>query len=196
MPENANGLVIMDARPSRADAVKNRQLLLDTAARLFAEHGVDEVTMSAVAQAAGVGKGTLYRHFTDKAELCHALLDYDQRDLQERTLKRLRSEGNSPCEDLRWFMEEIVGFAVRNLSMLNVVEIASKSLNHAAHQWWRQTIRALLTRLPLAGDLDYVVDTLYVMVDPQTLSYQINVRGYDVTRVLRGINHLIDRLVA
>ena len=43
-------LIISEARPKRSDAVKNRQLLLDTARRLFDTEGVEAVSMSAIAR--------------------------------------------------------------------------------------------------------------------------------------------------
>jgi len=67
----------------RADAARNRAAVLNAAAELFREHGVDNVSMDAVAAAAGVGKGTLFRRFGDKAGLAVALLDERERKLQE-----------------------------------------------------------------------------------------------------------------
>src|SRR5262245_32542619 len=99
-----DNLLINEPQPSRADALKNRALLLETAHRLFAEQGVENVSMTAIADAAGVGKGTLYRHFENKADLCHALLDQETRDLQERSLRRLQNMGD-PLDDLAWFLE-------------------------------------------------------------------------------------------
>lgn len=190
----SDGLVVIQERPSRSDAVKNRRLLLDTAARLFAQQGVDEITMSAVAQAAGVGKGTLYRHFASKAELCHALLDQEQRDLQENTLRRLRGSANPPLDDLRWFVEQVIGFVYRNVPLLNTFDNPTvSSLDFPPHRWWWQTIRALLVQVGTLDDLDYAVDALYVMLDAHTIQFQMNSRGYDQARIVGGLHELIER---
>lgn len=66
----------------RAGAARNRAVVLDAAAALFRQHGVDAVSMDVVAAAAGVGKGTLFRRFGDKAGLAVALLDEQERKLQ------------------------------------------------------------------------------------------------------------------
>jgi AcrR family transcriptional regulator len=193
---NDTPLVLIEERPTRADALKNRDLLLRTAAQLFAEHGVDEVNMSMIAQKAGVGKGTLYRHFTNKTELCHALLDQDQRNLQDRTLLRLR-QNHPPLEDLSWYLDQVIAFVIRNLFMLRVVgDGAPATLENAAHIWWRQTIRGLLGRANVSGDLDYLADTLYVLLDPQTICYQMHTCHYDQERILAGLHEVMDRLVA
>ena len=109
-----DNLLPLDPRSSRSDAVKNHELLLQTAQRLFAQEGVEAVTMSAIARAAGVGKGTLYRHFTDKAALCHALLDQEQKDLQEHTLRRMRNHPEAARDNLRWFVEQVLLFVTHN----------------------------------------------------------------------------------
>jgi AcrR family transcriptional regulator len=59
-------------RPQRADAVRNRRLLLAAAADEFAEHGLDASV--ADARPAGVGKGTVFRHFPTKDDLIAAIL--------------------------------------------------------------------------------------------------------------------------
>src|SRR5262245_35514458 len=70
----------------RADATRNRAAVLAAAAALFAEHGVQAVSMDAIAAAAVVGKGTLFRGFGDKAGPAEALLDEQERKLQEAIL--------------------------------------------------------------------------------------------------------------
>jgi AcrR family transcriptional regulator len=60
-------------RPLRRDAEQNRQRLLDAAAEVFAEHGL-EASVDEIARTAGVGMGTLYRRFPTKDALISALV--------------------------------------------------------------------------------------------------------------------------
>jgi AcrR family transcriptional regulator len=76
-------LPVFDAQPrERADAARNRLRILEAAATLVSERGIDKVSMEDVACAAGVGTGTLYRRFRDRAGLALALLDEETRDFQ------------------------------------------------------------------------------------------------------------------
>ena len=61
-------------RPMRADAARNRRLLLDAALEAFTRNGVT-ASLDDVARAAGVGPGTLYRHFPTRDELVLAVID-------------------------------------------------------------------------------------------------------------------------
>jgi AcrR family transcriptional regulator len=61
----------VSARPLRADAQRNRERLLDAAVRAFSQDGPD-VTLDAIAKDAGVGIGTLYRHFPTREALVDA----------------------------------------------------------------------------------------------------------------------------
>ena len=73
-------------RGERADAARNRQRLLDTAREMIAEVGVDKVTMDGLAERSGLGKGTVFRRFRTRAGIFLALLDDDERALQELVL--------------------------------------------------------------------------------------------------------------
>ncbi len=190
-----NDLIMKNPRPTRADAVKNRSLLLQTASKLFARLGVDAVSMTQIAQEAGVGKGTLYRHFSNKSDLCHALLDEDMRILQEQTLQRLNSD-EMPVNMLRWFLTEIVYFVDRNMELLSSAREVNNmsSLEFPAHLWWWQTIRGLLNRIGFDQDIAYYSDILYVMVDVNTLRFQRQHHSYDLNRILSGLMAVIDQL--
>jgi len=87
-------------RPLRADAARNRQLLLDAARDAFASHGVS-ASLDDVARAAGVGPGTLYRHFPTRDALVLAVIDEGLIEIHRlgATLK----EGADPVDALfRW----------------------------------------------------------------------------------------------
>ena len=60
------------ARPKRADARRNQQMLLDAAAAVFVDAGVDAPVRD-IAVRAGVGMGTIYRHFPTRADLIIAV---------------------------------------------------------------------------------------------------------------------------
>lgn len=193
-----DNLILQDVRPTRSDALKNRGLLLETALRLFNEHGVDSVSMSAVAQAAGVGKGTLYRHFPNKTQLCEELIDSDQRDLQDRTLRHLRENAGDPRGNLRWFLGEVLAFVERNRELLfsAIIGGAGVMLGHPAHSWWRQTIRGLLMQIKPSVDIDYATDVLFVMLDARTIHYQQTSNRYTCQRVQSGLLDILEHLIA
>ena len=70
----------------RADAARNRLRLLTTAREMLAEQDPDRLTMDALAQRAGLGKGTVFRRFGTRAGIFQALLDDDERAFQQRVL--------------------------------------------------------------------------------------------------------------
>lgn len=187
-------LILMDAHPTRSDAVKNRALLLQTAQALFSARGVNDVTMTDIAEAARVGKGTLYRHFESKTVLCQALLDEDQRDLQDRALAYMR-QSVDPLDKLYWFIGETLSFVQRNQPLLCVSSSPTGSLGQPAHWWWHQTLRGLIGQVNPPGDLDYIADTLYVMLDVHTVYFLMEMRGYTIERIAQGVQSAAARLL-
>ncbi|MDI4648545.1 TetR/AcrR family transcriptional regulator [Cohnella hashimotonis] len=59
----------------RSDAAENCRLILQAAKKLFAEQGVQTVSMHQIAKTAGVGQGTLYRCYAHKGDLCAAIAE-------------------------------------------------------------------------------------------------------------------------
>ena len=76
--------VVNNDPPERADAARNRRRILAAAEKLFAENGVSCTSMDAIAAEAGVGKGTLFRRFGDRASLARCLL-YTSPSPQDRS---------------------------------------------------------------------------------------------------------------
>jgi AcrR family transcriptional regulator len=81
--EDAGGLPIAGARPERADAAANRVRILQAAVRVLADRGAEGTSIDAVADEAGVGKGTIFRRFGSRSGLFQALLDEHLRAFQD-----------------------------------------------------------------------------------------------------------------
>jgi AcrR family transcriptional regulator len=133
----------------RADAARNRLRVLEAAERLFAERGVACVTMDDIAAAAGVGKGTLYRRFTDKGGLAVALLDERERELQSAMLSGPPplGPGASPVERLEAFVAAYLLLVDRQLDLVLMSQTSAPGarLRTGAHAFWRQHCALLLS---------------------------------------------------
>jgi AcrR family transcriptional regulator len=93
------------ARPLRADAVRNRARVLDVAYETFAAEGLS-VPIDEIARRAGVGAGTVYRHFPTKEALFAAVIEDRMQHLVDGGYALLKSEG--PGEALFSYLRSIV----------------------------------------------------------------------------------------
>jgi AcrR family transcriptional regulator len=96
------------ARPMRADAARNRQRLLDAARDAFHRHGVT-ASLDDVARAAGVGPGTLYRHFPTRDQLVLAVIDEGLTDIHRLGTALL--DDDDPLHALRRWLNAYVAQA-------------------------------------------------------------------------------------
>lgn len=186
--------------PARSDALQNRAEILRVAAALFDKFGVENVSMSQIGREADVGKGTLYRHFRNKADLCYALLDSEQRALQERTLHHLRTTTDAPSEQLLWFLEELLVFTGKYSGLL--VEATQGhlgqggiALDHPAHHWQWLTIVGLLRQANFLGDIEYTADIFYALLDPRLYHFQRTSHGYDHQRIVNSFLAVLRRIL-
>src|SRR5947209_5068512 len=96
-PSGIPGLFQWHRRHERRDAAEHRQRILEVAGRLFAEQGVDAVSMHQIALAAGIGQGTLYRRYAHKGELCMDLLRERYERFVEDITTLLAARATSPA---------------------------------------------------------------------------------------------------
>jgi AcrR family transcriptional regulator len=108
----------------RADAVRTRKQLLDAAAEMFAERGAD-VSVAEIAERAGIGKGTVFRHFASKEDLIAAIVGDLLDDLAKAATDR--QDAADATEALRDFMVYGVGRLAANRALCDV---ASGSVRH------------------------------------------------------------------
>jgi AcrR family transcriptional regulator len=108
------------ARPLRADARRNRERILEAARKAFAERGSD-VQMDEIAQLAGVGVGTLYRHFPTKEDLVFALVGEAVQAFVESARQALtRSDA---WEAIEWLVRDKAADMARNRGLRDAVSV-------------------------------------------------------------------------
>ena len=111
-------------KPLRADARRNRERLLEAALALFVEAGPD-VALEAVAKRAGVGIGTLYRHFPTREALVEAAYRSEVAHLYEAAEELLRER--EPDAALAAFMDRFVDYAATKRGMKPLLMAVAES---------------------------------------------------------------------
>ena len=197
---------VAESGVARQDALANRQRILDTARRLFAERGVAAVTMAEIAQAAGVGKGTLYRHFAHKGALCRALLHERFRRHQDEMLARLQAFARDripALERIKAFLRASAAFIQDHSALLLEVQQAyglTPAEDAPMMQWLRLTLLGLLREGIRSGELipdlnlELTVDLLLAPLTALYFQHLIRRMGYTPDQIADGLYRLIQGL--
>jgi AcrR family transcriptional regulator len=151
----------------RADARRNRERILDAARATFAEHGTD-AQMDEIARRAGVGVGTLYRHFPTKDALVGELVRIKLGDFAARARAKFE-EDERPWESFADLLREQAEIAARDASQQRMIF----AMTHDALEQAAPTIaelieatQALIDRAKAAGVVreDLVVEDIRTLM--------------------------------
>ena len=141
-------------RHERADAQENRTRILAAARKLIEEKGPG-FSMDELAARSGVGKGTLYRRFKDKADLCMAMLSDEAAALQNEIMgaKHLATHRN-PLSKIEWFLAENIRLHWPHVELLNsVISDSHLHYSHPGFRWQVETLVMYLDEAVEAGDV-------------------------------------------
>ncbi|MEY9966966.1 AcrR family transcriptional regulator [Streptacidiphilus sp. MAP12-16] len=158
------------ARSKRADALRNRQTLLDAAAAVFVTSGVD-APIREIAARAGVGMGTIYRHFPTRADLVVAVYRHQVEACAEAGPTLLAS-ADSPLAALRQWADLFVDFLVTKHGLANALQSDSSGFE-ALHSYFLDRLEPVCAQL-----LDAAVEAGEIR--PGTQAYEL----------MRGIGNL------
>jgi AcrR family transcriptional regulator len=140
------------ARKPRADAMRNRERVLEAAKAVFSAGGA-EASLEAVARAAGVGIGTLYRHFPTREALFEAVYRREVQQLADLA-EQLKQE--EPVEALRHWMRSNVNFVATKKGMSAALALAAyknpELFSHSLDQLTR-SVGGLLARAIATGEI-------------------------------------------
>jgi AcrR family transcriptional regulator len=186
-----------EVRP-RADAARNRARILAAAEQLFAERGAQGTTMDAIAAAAGVGKGTLFRRFGDRASLVFALLDQTERTFQDAILRGPPplGPGAPPGRRLLAFGEAMLDRLERDGELLLEIDGGQaggwQRLQPYGALWLH--VRTLLEEAQPGCDSEYLADAVLAALSPGTFHHQRLVRGLTLERLKAGFAELVSAI--
>ncbi|MFF1545539.1 TetR/AcrR family transcriptional regulator [Streptomyces sp. NPDC058291] len=183
----------------RADAARNRARLLDAAARLIAEHGAAGVTMDAVASAANVGKGTVFRRFGDRTGLLNALLDHSERNFQAAFLSGPPplGPGAPPAERLRAFGVAMLRRTVDELDLQLAAEPgAERRYSVPPRRVHLGHLTMLLRQAVPDADAELLAHTLMGYLSPVLVHHLTRQCAMPPARLEAGWSELIDRVTS
>ncbi len=145
------------SRKPRADAIRNRERVLEAAKAVFSAGGA-EASLEAVARTAGVGIGTLYRHFPTREALFEAVYRREVKHLTDLA-ERLKREAE-PVEALRQWMRSNVRFVATKKGMSAALALAAYK-NSKLHSYsFDQLTRAVKELLDRAIATDEIRDDI------------------------------------
>jgi AcrR family transcriptional regulator len=153
--------------------------ILHTANCLFAEHGVESVSMHQIAKSVGIGQGTLYRRYANKGDLCMEMMKDNFDQFKAQIEQFLLDNASRPVKDkLVYVMREIISFIDKKFKWLEVIHIHA-STEHEKTDFFRSPPYLFLKRVmtglfheaveqklvkPL--DINYIVHSYFALHSP------------------------------
>ncbi len=162
-------------RKPRADAVRNRELVLEAAKAVFSAGGAD-ASLEAVARRAGVGIGTLYRHFPTREALYEAVYRREVEQLGDLA-ERLKNE-REPVDALRRWLRANIEFVATKRGMSAALAVAAQGSPELRSYTFDRLTKAagtLLDRAVASGEI------------------RSDVTGADLLRALVGMYYMNDQ---
>jgi polyketide synthase 12 len=185
----------------RADAARNRAHLLATARQMLAEQGADKLTMDALAERAGLGKGTVFRRFGARAGIFAALLDDDERAFQQQVLAGPPplGPGAAPLGRLIAYGRARISFLIAHRDIARAALDGHQPVPAGSHPMSQTHIRILLGQMDLCdADLDMLAVQLTAALDAPLLLYlstsDLTAGRQAAERIARSWQDLVQRI--
>jgi AcrR family transcriptional regulator len=191
--DEAAQLPIVGVPRERADAAANRVRILEAARRVLAERGAEGTSIDAVANEAGVGKGTVFRRFGDRSGLFQALADEHLRTFQDAFMfgPPPLGPGAPPEQRLAAFLEGLLDLQDDHLELILALE----------RERWKAPIGGyIVLSLHVEGLIREISPDLDAGVTAQLLLNAVNVNvvrflrleaGVDLAAIKASVNRLV-----
>ncbi|WP_405578554.1 TetR/AcrR family transcriptional regulator [Streptomyces sp. NBC_01092] len=156
-------------RRARKDAARNRQAVLEAADGLFAgSESPEDLTMADIAAAAGVGKGTVFRAFGDRAGLLRALYADRLEPVREAVEVGPPPLGptTAPQERVPALLDTLLCFKLDNRRLVLALEESGSTSPYQAEHYglWHGLLRSVLEQIPGLTDPDFTAHALLAAI--------------------------------
>ncbi|MFW0786685.1 helix-turn-helix domain-containing protein [Gordonia sp. CPCC 206044] len=183
----------------RADAARNRRLLLAAAKDLIDNHGAAAVSMDAVARAAGVGKGTVFRRFGNRTGLMMALLDHSETEIQRAYMSGPPplGPGAPPLTRLLAYGRARLKLTVDHLDIL--LEAGGASGEFIDHPVWAASnrhVQILLDQLGFTDQLDVTAIAVQAPLQASAVRHLREFVGLDLETITTQWERMVTALAA
>ena len=182
--------------PRRADAARNATRILAACERLFSRRGVENVSMDEIAAEAGVGKGTLFRHFGDRGgpgargdRREHAGLP-GRADPGEPPL----GPGAPARERLIAFVAGLAELMDRHGELMRTAEATGPDAD-AVYRFYRTHVELLVREADPGADSEFIADALLAMLTARMFLYMRIARELPLEHIVEGWTDVVRRLL-
>ncbi len=188
-------VVSLDAARERADAARNRARIMEAAAALVAERGIEHVSMQDIARAAEVGTGTVYRRFGDRSGLAYALLDEHTRRLQDGLIGGAPplGPGADPVDRLHAFGAAYLDLLEEHGALILAAGPSGRE-GGGPYRFYLAHLTLLLREAAPSLDAEYAAHTLLAGLAPGHHALLRGVLGWERERLVSAWCRLIDAL--
>ena len=174
-------------RAQRQAAARNETAILEAARKLVAAGGGDRIDVRQIAAEAGVGVGTVYRRFGDKAGVLAALIGEDERVLQEAFIagEPPLGPGAPAPERLEAFLRALCRLTAEHADSLAAAQAAAPDGRYAfgSYEAWRLHASVLIAEIDPRLDADWLADLVIAPLSPALYRRQRDQRGMTPSRI-------------
>ena len=184
------------AGSERVDAARNRAAILAAAEDLFSREDAAKVSMSDIAEAAGVGKGTVFRRFGDRTALIHAILAPRSNELRRKVEHGPPplGPGGPPLESLYAYLDALLEFVWANRSLVHALEDRGARAYYdppSSQYWINELARRLTAAHPGRTDSEYLAHILYTALRADVVDYLVSTRGMHLDCIRDNMRKLV-----
>ncbi|GLX69543.1 TetR/AcrR family transcriptional regulator [Paenibacillus glycanilyticus] len=180
----------------KKDSKEVSQMILQAARSLFAEHGVEAVSMHQIAKSIQIGQGTLYRRYANKSDLCMDLMNDTFDNLMDEIKQLLLPCADQPVQfRLTVVFRRLLRFSYDQLEWLNVIRISKPCkpddmdfFESPSYSKLNQLLLSLLSEAQSKKEIislnpEFTAHLLISTMAPESLLYYSKVLAYPIEQI-------------